>query len=421
MKYKEFKTAFDTYKNIGKIGEGGAGSVYKVENEENIIYALKVLDKLKGKLKRFKNELNFHLINENPNIVKAVSHGFIEQSNSEKIPFYVMDFYPGTLRNLMEIKIQPDEVLYYYFQIIEGIKYAHDKKIWHRDLKPENILCDSKRKILAISDFGIAHFNSDFEITHVQTKKDDKLANFKYAAPEQREKNGDIDHRADIFALGLILNEMFTKQIPSGANYIKIKNVNPDYSFLDDIVEKMISQSPNERYNSIEEIEIHIKRRLRENKKIKEISNLNKQKKSATEIDDPLIKDPIKIIDVDFPEFTESYSNRSVEALVFYLNKQPNDDWQNTYNSVDLADYFLQKGKPKINFFSNRAYIEIEDINNAQATTDFFKYVIGEMNKIYKTTKEKEFENREKTRKLELEARIKGYEKKKAILENLKY
>lgn len=77
--------------------------------------------------------------------------------------------------------------------------------MWHRDLKPENILHDPIENRLVVSDFGIAHFTAELMHTLVETKLAERLANFHYAAPEQRRPGGLVDHRADIYALGLIL------------------------------------------------------------------------------------------------------------------------------------------------------------------------------------------------------------------------
>ncbi|MPN16793.1 hypothetical protein SDC9_164140 [bioreactor metagenome] len=94
-------------------------------------------------------------------------------------------------------------------------------------------------------------------MTAVETKKCDRLANFQYAAPEQRARDSIVDGSADIFATGLILNEMFTGKVIAGANYLTIKSVNSKYSFLDKVVDSMICQNPIDRLSS-EEIAFQI-------------------------------------------------------------------------------------------------------------------------------------------------------------------
>jgi serine/threonine protein kinase len=107
---------------------------------------------------------------------------------------------------------------------------------------------------LVVADFGIAHFEEENLATAVKTKDADKLANFKYSAPEQRVLGQVVDARADMFALGLILNEMFTGQVPQGTGHKLISTVAPQYSFLDPVVEKMIRQDPQERPQSIGDV-----------------------------------------------------------------------------------------------------------------------------------------------------------------------
>jgi len=84
-----------------------------------------------------------------------------------------------------------------------------------------------------VADFGIAHFTRDVLIESVKTSDGARLCNFTYAAPEQRQRGASVDHRADIYALGLILNELFTTKIPLGADYVKIRDVALEFEWLD--------------------------------------------------------------------------------------------------------------------------------------------------------------------------------------------
>ena len=142
--------------------------------------------------------------------------------------------------------VAANKVLPIITQILSGLRFAHEKGVWHRDIKPENILIDGRGNAV-IADFGIAHFSSDNLATIVETKQSDRMANFQYAAPEQRIKGGVVDGRADIYAVGLILNEMFTHTLPIGSDYKKIGDVNPEFSWLDSVVDSMLQQTPNNR------------------------------------------------------------------------------------------------------------------------------------------------------------------------------
>ncbi|MEA4831932.1 MAG: serine/threonine-protein kinase [Oscillospiraceae bacterium] len=252
------ETTFDEYEIESQINQGGSGTVFRVYNSAKQVYALKAIDRnltTKDKLKRFKNELAFCQNNNHNNIIHILDHG-VYHKNDENIIFYVMPLYPMTLRDRMNSRIPADEVLPMFYQLLDAIKYAHQKNIWHRDIKPENVLIDDNGTVV-LADFGIAHFCSEELVTAVETKKCDRLANFQYAAPEQRARDSIVDGSADIFATGLILNEMFTGKVIAGANYLTIKSVNSKYSFLDKVVDSMICQNPIDRLSS-EEIAFQI-------------------------------------------------------------------------------------------------------------------------------------------------------------------
>lgn len=240
-------TAFSEYTVDKQISQGGNGTVFLV-HDQNKNYALKAIDRDKTsteKLKRFKNEISFCEDNTHPNIIKVFDHGaFITEKTN--LVFYIMPVYEQTLRGLMTKGVSPEKVLPIITQILSGLRFAHERNTWHRDIKPENILIDAHGNAI-IADFGIAHFSHDNLATIIETKRSDRMANLQYAAPEQRIKNGVVDGRADIYAVGLILNEMFTHTLAVGSNYKRIGDVNPEYAWLDSIVDSMLHQSPGER------------------------------------------------------------------------------------------------------------------------------------------------------------------------------
>lgn len=241
-------TAFSEYTIDRQINQGGNGTVFLVHNKANEKFALKVIDRNKTsteKLKRFKNEIAFCENSDNPNVIKVLDHGTYTVDD-ENLVFYIMPVYDQTLRGLMAEGIAANKALPIITQILSGLRFAHEKGVWHRDIKPENILIDGRGNAV-IADFGIAHFSSDNLATIVETKQSDRMANFQYAAPEQRIKGGIVDGRADIYAVGLILNEMFTHTLPIGSDYKKIGDVNPEFSWLDSVVDSMLQQTPSNR------------------------------------------------------------------------------------------------------------------------------------------------------------------------------
>jgi hypothetical protein len=250
-----FKTAFSTYTAGRVLGEGGTGRVYEALDGDGAKWALKCLkpeNVTESRCKRFKNEMAFCKENKHPNIIKVDDWGLTEVAGQE-VPFYIMPLYPKTLRHLMRDGIDSNVILALFRQILDGIEAAHKQGVWHRDLKPENLLYDPDSRRVVIADFGIAHFAEHLLQTTIQTGPQERLANFQYAAPEQRTRSK-VDHRADIYALGLILNEMFTGQLLQGTGHKTIGSIAPAYARIDVAVDRMVRQSPAERPQSIAEV-----------------------------------------------------------------------------------------------------------------------------------------------------------------------
>lgn len=251
-----FATALETYTKKGPLGEGGSGYVILATDEHGQEHAIKYLkpsEVTDRKSRRFRNELRFCMRNTHPSIISISDWGLYKVDDQE-VPFYVMPVIPETLNDLLRRNPSPEVLLDAFRQVLDGIETAHAAGIWHRDLKPKNVLYNPETGLAVVTDFGIAHFNEDLLQTQIDTLPRERLANFRYAAPEQRTPGASIDHRADIFALGLILYEMFTGELLQGTQHRKIASIRPDFSYLDPVVERMICQSPSDRYPSIAEV-----------------------------------------------------------------------------------------------------------------------------------------------------------------------
>jgi hypothetical protein len=251
-----FETALESYKRVGEpLGSGGTGVVYEVQDSDGNHYALKLLNSSidKTRLKRFKNEISFCSTDRHKNIIRVLDHGLASGQGGQS-PFYVMPLYSKTLRSLISAGIKPADVLFLFDQVLDGLEAAHLQGVCHRDLKPENILFDPLKRLIVVADFGIAKFNEEDLHTAVETSNRERLANFLYSAPEQRIRGKTVETKADIYALGLILNEMFTGDVPQGAGIKPIGAVAPDYSILDEVVEAMRQQIPERRPTSIQSI-----------------------------------------------------------------------------------------------------------------------------------------------------------------------
>ena len=174
-----------------------------------------------------------------PNIVAVHEFG---QVNG--LSFFIMEFVDGL--NLRELeragKLSPREALQIVPQICEALQFAHDEGIVHRDIKPENILLDKKGRV-KIADFGIAKIlgaASGPELTQTQSV----VGTPHYMAPEQMEKPTMVDHRADIFSLGVVFYEMLTGELPLGKFAPpSTRKVEVDVR-LDDVVLRTLERDP---------------------------------------------------------------------------------------------------------------------------------------------------------------------------------
>lgn len=370
------KTTFGRYTTGVLIGEGGAGRVFEATDEASQVYAIKLLDPLKttsDKRKRFKNEIIFGIKNDHTNIIRILDHGLYNDEKGEA-PFYVMPLYKGTLRKLLNSGIAREKALPFFAQLLDGVEAAHLQGTVHRDLKPENVLYDPASDRLVVADFGIAQFNQEELYTLVETRACDRLANFQYAAPEQRQRGQPVDHCADIYALGLILNELFTGEIPQGSGHKIIASVAPEYAYLDELVEQMRRQSHAERPASIGQIKQKLIARRNDFVSQQRLSSLRKTVVPESELDDPLILDPIRLVGAD-------YDRRG--QLILQLSQPINDGWAHALRNFGSHTSVLGKGPESFSLRGPTASIPARE-NDVQDIINYFKEWLPRVNQRYK-------------------------------------
>jgi len=170
---RRFETAFNAYTVEAPIGEGGAGWVFRVRDANGAVFALKYLrpeTATTNKRRRFQNEARFCERQDHPNVIRVLDSGVVVLATGTA-PFYVMPYYPKTLRDLMRTGISPERVLPLFSQIMDGLEAAHLVGVHHRDLKPENVLYDPVADRVIVADFGVAHFAEEQLYTAVETKR----------------------------------------------------------------------------------------------------------------------------------------------------------------------------------------------------------------------------------------------------------
>ena len=184
-----------------------------------------------------------------PNIVAVHEFG---QTGS--LSYFIMEFVDRL--NLRQIeragKLTPREALQVIPQICEALQFAHDEGIVHRDIKPENILLDKKGRV-KIADFGIAKILGREPKDPTLTEGAQVIGTPHYMAPEQVEKPQSVDHRADIFSLGVVFYEMLTGELPLGKFQPPSRKVQVDVR-LDEVVLHALEKEPERRYQHAREV-----------------------------------------------------------------------------------------------------------------------------------------------------------------------
>ena len=252
---------FSHYKILSKLGEGGMGEVYlaedhKLERKVAIKFLPPHLTIDEECVERFKREAKATAALNHPNIVTIYE---IAEENTQT--FIVMEYIDGeSLRSKINYGFSKlTEILDITIQICDGLSEAHKVDIVHRDIKPENILIDRSGRI-KILDFGLAKLEGVSKLT----KETSTLGTIHYMSPEQVQGK-EVDHRSDIWSLGIVLYEMLTGIVPFTGDYEQaimytIMNQEPDFESdrsaqifrpLQAIVQKIIKKNPEERYQSI--------------------------------------------------------------------------------------------------------------------------------------------------------------------------
>ncbi|MDF1741051.1 MAG: serine/threonine-protein kinase [Verrucomicrobiales bacterium] len=253
------------------IGLGGMGAVYRARQPRlDRTVALKVLtcppEMHEGFALRFEREAQVLARLNHPNIVTIFDFGEIDQSDDEgshgNLFYFIMEFVDGADLNQMirTGELKPEQALKIIPQICDALQFAHDEGVTHRDIKPANILIDLKGQV-HIADFGLAKLigtESDALGTGL-TLTGTSMGTPFYMAPEQWESTAEVDHRADIYSLGVVIYEMLTGTRPQGAYSPPSKTVQVDVR-IDEVVMKAMESNVELRYQQATEIKDDVTR-----------------------------------------------------------------------------------------------------------------------------------------------------------------
>ena len=251
---EEVASAFPELEVLELIGRGGMGVVYKATQKSlNRPVALKLLAPERVTdthfAERFEKEAQALAALNHPNIVTV--HDFGEAGG---FYFLLMEFVDGVnLRQAMQAgRFTPEQALAIVPPVCEALQYAHEHGIVHRDIKPENLLLDKEGRV-KIADFGIAKMLG----AEVSENISQPVGTPRYMAPEQGKSGAQVDHRADIYSLGVVLYELLTGELPSARLEAPSKKVQIDVR-LDEVVLRALSEKPELRWQTAVEMQTQV-------------------------------------------------------------------------------------------------------------------------------------------------------------------
>lgn len=198
------------------VGQGGMGAVYEASQPAlDRKIALKIMRPQFAVrtdfTERFHREARALAKLNHPNIVSIYDFG-----DSDGLCYFLMEYVEGcNLKQLMRKgRLETSQSLAIVSQICQALQFAHDHGIVHRDIKTDNVLINEKGEV-KIVDFGLAKLAFQNRPTHL-TQVDQVMGTPNYMAPEQAAGKPDVDHRADIYSLGVVFYEMLTGELPVG-------------------------------------------------------------------------------------------------------------------------------------------------------------------------------------------------------------
>jgi serine/threonine protein kinase len=240
------------------LGHGGMGAVYLARQLElDRLVAVKILPpevaRDPGFKERFSREARALARLNHPSVVTIFDFG-----TTDGLYYFTMEYVDGkNVRELLQAgEIAQAEALKIITQVCDALQYAHDEGFVHRDIKPENILLDSKGRV-KIADFGLARLVGLTPTYLTLTGSFEVMGTLYYMAPEQLRRARDVDHRADLYSLGVVFYEMLTGELPVGRFPPPSQRARVD-ARLDAIVLRALAREPEHRQQDAGEIKREI-------------------------------------------------------------------------------------------------------------------------------------------------------------------
>lgn len=250
---EELDALIPGYKFVDFIDRGGMGAVYKaVQKSLNRTVAVKLLPRVHRDketfAERFKREAHALAQLNHPHIVAV--HDFGETPDGQM--YYAMEYVAGMdLHHLLRRDPPgPEKILRIIKQVCDALQFAHERGIVHRDIKPANILIDERGNV-KVADFGLAKVVGPQSVDFTATGT--TLGTPDYIAPEALDQYSKIDHRADIYSLGVMIYELLTGHVPKGVWEPPSIRSGADKR-IDVVVSTAMQNNPEKRYQHVSDM-----------------------------------------------------------------------------------------------------------------------------------------------------------------------
>ncbi len=255
---EELVTALPQYRIESLLGHGGMGAVYRgVQTALDRLVAIKLLP-LDVSLdrdfaERFVREAKTLARLNHPNIVAVYDFGTTTSGHL----YFVMEYVEGTdlHRMIHGPGLSAEQTLEITIGVCEALQYAHGKGVVHRDIKPANVMVSTEGQV-KVADFGLARLSAPDAQSPGTTVTGTVMGTPDYMAPEQT-RGLHVDHRADIYSLGVMLYEMLCGQVPRGVFDPPSHKVRVDVR-IDDVVLRAMQQEPERRYQNTREMKTDV-------------------------------------------------------------------------------------------------------------------------------------------------------------------
>ncbi len=368
------------------LGSGSFGAVYRVSKDNNV-YAAKVLsetyilDEFKNEQNRITREIDVLKNVKGENLIKYQEDFYFKNEFGIMEYVIVMEYFQGrTLRSFLRNDVELETLIRIFVSVLYGVRDLHNTiienaGIIHRDLKPDNIMIDDSLNVKII-DYGLSKIIDFSSITSTGTQIGSPL----YMSPEQLKDSKHIDYRADIYALGIILYEMLTKNIPYKAStlpellmkilndpIIPPKQYNPNISDgLENIIFKATAKEPFARFQTVDEfIDSFDKKNIQE-----ELVTIGKyyawvyREKDVTEQ-----FEKVNNVDIIYPIHVQNWMKRL--HLHFTNNNFENVIIDPSTQRLSYVAFGNTKGLVELPYAPEKGVISLEYLHNPQKRKDY--------------------------------------------------